>query len=69
MSLRTIHLFFILASIALAFGVGYWALVQVRAGDGEQMVLAVVCNLAGVGILGYGIWFAAKKFALLKEDT
>lgn len=68
MSLRTIHLLFIIASILLAFGVGYWAVGQVRT-SGEQMVLAVVCNLAGLGLLGYGIWFVRKKFSLLREDA
>jgi len=68
MSLRTIHLLFILASILLAFGVGYWAVEQVRAGAAEHTALAVICNLAGLGLLGYGIWFARKKFSLLGDS-
>lgn len=69
MGLRVIHLLFIVASILLAFGVGYWAVEQVRAGFSEHMTLAVVCNLAGLGLLGYGIWFVRKKFALLGEKS
>jgi hypothetical protein len=68
MSLRTIHLLFIIASILLAFGVGYWAVGQVRT-SGEQMVLAVGCNLSGLGLVAYGIWFVRKKFSLLAEDA
>lgn len=65
MSLRTIHLLFIAASILLAFGVGYWGIEQVRAGLGEHLGLAVVCNLSGLGLLAYAVWFVRKKFALL----
>jgi hypothetical protein len=67
MSLRTIHLLFIIASILLAFGTGYWAVEQVREGVSEHTALAVVTNLSGLALVGYGIWFVRKKFSLLGD--
>jgi hypothetical protein len=67
MSLRTIHLLFIIASILLAFGTGYWAVEQVREGASEHTTLAVVANLSGLALVGYGIWFVRKKFSLLGD--
>lgn len=58
MSLRIIHLFFIVASTLLSFGLAAWGWSQ---GE-EQRVLTGVCGVAGVGLVGYGIWFLRNKF-------
>lgn len=69
MSLRIVHIFFIVVSILLAFGTGYWAIDQVRTGEGNYTALAVGANLAGLGLLAYGVWFIRNKSKVLKEDS
>jgi predicted RND superfamily exporter protein len=62
MSLRIFHLFFIIVSVLLAFGVAAWGWGQ----GAEQRMLTVVCAVLGVGLLAYGVWFVRCKFSALK---
>lgn len=60
MSLKAFHLVFIVLATLLAGGVGVWAWGQ-RAVEGNLYLgLAVVCFLAALGLIVYGIWFVKK---------
>ena len=56
MSLRVVHIFFILAASALALGVGLWAL------RGHEPVSWAVASFACSGLLDiYLVWFIRKS--------
>lgn len=62
MSLKAVHLVFVTALSALAFGLGVW---QARdfftpAGQTLDLVLAAACFLAGAGVIYYGRYFLKK---------
>ncbi len=65
MSLRLIHLFFITMAVILSFLTGWLCYVQAAAGSDGMMEVSIICNLSGVALLAYGIWFVAKKFQTL----
>lgn len=62
MSLRIFHLFFIVVSVLLAFGMAAWGWGQ----GADQRVLTAVCAVLGVALTVYGVWFVRRKFASLK---
>lgn len=61
MSLKGFHIVFIVASIAISFGFGAWALTLGGAqGDPVVLWLGRLSVVAGVALVGYGIWFVRK---------
>lgn len=60
MSLKAFHLIFIVLATLLAAGVGVWAWGQRAAGGSLYLGLALVCFLAVVVLVVYGIWFVKK---------
>jgi hypothetical protein len=61
MSLKAFHVVFIVASFALAVGVGGWALREWRAGEGGGYAAMGFGSLAlAVAIIPYSIWFLRK---------
>ncbi len=66
MSLRTIHLLFILAAIATALGTGVWLVSEasVEALDpASRSALTWICFGLTAGMLLYAIWFLRKKWS------
>ena len=63
MSLKALHLVFISAASALAFGFGVWSLKNYRlpGGGAEDLALSLVSMAAGVGLIIYECCFL-KKF-------
>jgi len=61
MSLKAFHIFFIVLSALMCFGIGAF-LLQAYAGNGEtgKLVQGVVCVAAGIGLLEYGRRFLKK---------
>lgn len=61
MSLKAFHVVFIFASILLAFGFAAWSLMNFsdggRTGD---LIYGVASALAGIGLIGYGIYVLKK---------
>lgn len=54
MSLKALHIVFIVASIVLAFGFGAWSLNDYREqGTAASLWFGVVSSLAGVGLIFY----------------
>jgi hypothetical protein len=63
-SLRTVHLTFMLLAIAGADLVGAWAIWSwARTGDVGRLVLGVVCVLGGVGLVLYVVHFVKRMDA------
>ena len=61
MSLRGFHVVFILASIAISFGFGAWALTLGGAqGDPVVLWLGRLSVVGGVVLVAYGAWFIRK---------
>ena len=61
MSLKSFHVVFICASIALAFLVGAWGVQQYRVeGNTTALALAVVFYAGGATLVWYGIRFLRK---------
>ncbi len=61
MSLKALHVVFVVASTLLALTFGAWALVQNQNGAGATyLVVAVGSFLAAVTLVVYGRWFLKK---------
>ena len=61
MSLKAVHLVFIILAALLSVGMGVWALAEQRAQGGWFFVLlAAVCFVLAVALAGYGWWFVKK---------
>lgn len=62
MSLKTFHLVFISAAIALAFGFGAWLVKGFFSGEGGMgdLVFGCVSAAAGVGLIFYERYFLKK---------
>lgn len=61
MSLKAVHVCFILASIALAFGFGGWALKNYEATKHAlNFWLGIGAFSGGVALAGYLVWFIYK---------
>lgn len=64
MTLRTIHLVFILFAIVLADMLGGWALYHRSLVEGPQLVwLGILSLLAGLALCGYALVFTRKMDA------
>jgi hypothetical protein len=61
MSLKAFHIFFIIVSALLAFGVAAWALLEYR-GSGSFSCLAAAIGsfIAGAALIFYGVRFLKK---------
>ncbi|MBI2070160.1 MAG: hypothetical protein HYT79_06115 [Elusimicrobia bacterium] len=65
MSLRNVHIFFILTALALCFFLTYWSGRQLMAGeDGWNFAFALVSSLGLVAGIPYLTWFIKKTKAL-----
>ena len=65
MGLRRFHLAFISISVVLAVFMASWAVAQYRSAHSAQyLVTAVVCMLAGAGLIAYGAAFQRKTKTL-----
>ena len=61
MSLKAFHLFFIVMSIALAFGFGVWATRDyAQSGSVVHLALGVGSFLGSAALAFYGVWFLRK---------
>ena len=62
MSLKAFHIIFITCSSALAVGCGVWALKTYlsTAGGTMDLVFAIACFLAGIGLIVYERFFLKK---------
>ena len=61
MSLKVVHICFILLSIGLALGFGFWAVRNYVATQSFMNLFLGISSLAGGGVLaGYFFWFLAK---------
>ena len=64
MSLRTVHLAFILAAIILAEMFGAWAIFHYpTTGDLVSLWLGIMTLIGGLGLCGYAIHFVRKMDA------
>ena len=57
MSLKFFHIFFISISVLLSFGFGAWLLLSTPGGSALAAALSI---LAGIGLIGYGVYFLRK---------
>ena len=61
LSLRTIHLGFILVAIVAADMFGAWGVWEhSQTGDNAALVCGILSFLVGFGLIGYGIWVVRK---------
>ncbi len=61
MSLKTFHIFFIVASMALCIGVGVWATQDFnRSGNMVHLALGVGSFIGSIFLACYGVWFLRK---------
>ena len=61
MSLKAVHIVFIIASTLLAFSLGGWLLYDYSSSKAKQdLVLGVLAVLGGFGLLWYGKYFLKK---------
>ena len=61
MSLKGFHIVFITFSTLLALGAAWWCLrVNQEAGAPVYLAGAVICSLAAVALVVYGVWFYRK---------
>ncbi len=62
MSLKSFHLFFIVAAVLCSIGLSVWAYVQTTVTPGANfIVMALASGGLAVALSIYGIWFAVKK--------
>ncbi len=61
MSLKAFHIFFIIASILLTVGFGFWAVDDFRRSASRVHLALGVASFIGSGVLVvYGVWFLRK---------
>ena len=61
LSLKTLHIVFIIASTLITFGMGVWGVVQYSAeGRMDYLLMGILCLISGVALLVYGIRFLQK---------
>lgn len=61
MSLKAVHICFILLSIALALGFGFWGIRDYAASGNLVHFFLGIGSLVGGGVLGgYLVWFLSK---------
>jgi hypothetical protein len=62
MSLKAVHIIFIICSTLLVFGFGAWSLYQYFNAGGEKvnLVWGIGSIAAGIGLLWYGKYFLKK---------
>ena len=61
MSLKAFHIVFIVASSALAFGFGAWALHEYRIGGEKSLeILGIGSLVVGAALIVYGKYFLKK---------
>lgn len=61
MSLKGVHIAFIVASLILCAGFGAWAIADWReSGESISMYLGVASFLSGIVLAVYGVWFLKK---------
>lgn len=61
MSLKAVHIFFILLSITLAAGFGAWAVRNYQAtGNGVNLMLGIASFVSAAALLVYLVWFLFK---------
>jgi hypothetical protein len=67
MSLKAFHLFFIAVSIVCAFGFTAWCVKEFMVQpDSNQIVMAVLSFIAGIGLIVYGVK-VRRKLKSLRE--
>jgi hypothetical protein len=59
MSLKAVHLVFVLCATLLAAGFGVWA-VERPGGGGAYLALGVISFAVAAGLVIYGVWFLKK---------
>ena len=61
MSLKAFHVFFVVMSVLLSFGMAGWSAQEYMARGGtEPLVLGIVAALVGLVLPVYGHWFLKK---------
>ncbi len=62
MSLKTVHIIFIICSTLLAFGFGAWSLNNYFSGDKatSDLVTGILSIVGGIALIVYGIYFLKK---------
>lgn len=61
MSLKGVHIAFIVVSLILCAGFGAWAIADWReSGEAISMYLGVASFLSGIVLAVYGVWFLKK---------
>jgi hypothetical protein len=61
MGLKSFHVFFIVASIGLSVGFGYWCIQEyLVSGDLPTLALAIGSLACGAAMVGYSRWFLRK---------
>ncbi len=61
MSLKAFHIFFIVVSVALCLGFGFWATQDfARSGSGVHLALGVGSFIGSILLAWYGVWFLRK---------
>ncbi|HWH71236.1 MAG TPA: hypothetical protein VNT26_17755 [Candidatus Sulfotelmatobacter sp.] len=66
MSLKAVHLIFVSALSALAFGCGVWKLKDYLSPEGTSgdLLFSLAAFVAGLLVIGYGIYFLKKLKAV-----
>lgn len=61
MSLKAIHVLFVVVATLLMTGLGVWSLRQfMSAGGGATLALGLISLLAAIALVVYGVWFLKK---------
>ncbi len=61
MSLKTVHIIFIVSATAVSFLLGLWALIRgVSDASGAMVGIGLIALVCGVGLVLYGITFWRK---------
>lgn len=65
MSLRTFHIVFMVASIAMSFVVGVWGVLEYRRNENmTNLLIGVGFFVAGALLIWYSSWFVRKMRVL-----
>lgn len=61
MGLKAFHIFFVVVSITLCAGVGFWATRDyAQSGDSLRLALGIGSFIGGIALAYYGLWFLRK---------